>query len=79
MTLIFLWVSRVLNLAYLALDRKSGMNEIATGDGIRLKPKKPFQETKLEDVSGCLHYEGKPKTLDELDNAIRQGVLEQWQ
>ncbi len=52
---------------------------INTGDGILLKPKKPFQETKLEDVAGCLSYEGKAKTLDELDNAIRQGVLEQWQ
>ena len=52
---------------------------INTGDGILLKPKKPFQETKLEDVAGCLPYKGKAKTLDELDNAIRQGVLEQWQ
>lgn len=52
---------------------------INTDDGILLKPKQPFQETKLEDVAGCLHYKGKPKTLDELDDAIRQGVLEQWQ
>ncbi len=52
---------------------------INTGDGILLKPKQPFQESKLEDVAGCLHYEGKPKSLDELDDAIGQGVLEQWQ
>ena len=52
---------------------------INTGDGILLKPKQPFQETKLENVAGCLQYEGESKTLEELDNAIRQGILEQWQ
>ena len=52
---------------------------INTGDGILLKPKQPFQETKLENVAGCLQYEGESKTLDELDDAIRQGILEQWQ
>ncbi len=52
---------------------------IDTGDGILLKPKKPFKKTQLEDVAGCLQYGGEAKTLDELDDAIRQGVLEQWQ
>ncbi len=52
---------------------------IDTGDGILLKPKKPFQETKLEDVAGYLQYEGEAKTLDEMDDAIPQGVLEQLQ
>ena len=52
---------------------------IDMGDGILLKPKKPFEETNLEDVAGCLHYEGKAKTLEEMDNAIHQGVLEQLQ
>ncbi len=51
---------------------------IDTGDGILLKPKQPFKETKLVDVAGCLLYEGKAKTLAEMDDAIRQGVLEQW-
>ncbi len=60
-------------------SRSASLCEINTGDGILLKPKKSFQETKLEDVAGYLPYEGKAKTLDELDNAIRQGVLEQWQ
>ena len=51
---------------------------IVVGDGILLKPKKPFPETTLAQVAGCLKYRGKPKSLDELENAIRQGVLEQW-
>jgi len=57
----------------------SGQELIAidVGDGILLKPRKPFQETTLKEVAGCLKYRGKPKSLDELENAIYQGVLEQ--
>jgi len=51
---------------------------IDMGDGILLKPKKPFLETKLENVAGCLKYQGKPKSIDDLEDAIRQGVEEQW-
>ena len=43
---------------------------IDMGDGILLKPKKPFSETKLEDVAGCLKYQGKPKSIDDLEDAI---------
>jgi len=51
---------------------------IDMGDGILLKPKKPFEETTLEKVAGCLKYEGKPKSIEDLEDAIRQGVVEQW-
>ena len=51
---------------------------IDMGDGILLKPKKPFRETTLENVAGCLKYQGKPKSIDELEDAIRQGVEEQF-
>jgi AbrB family looped-hinge helix DNA binding protein len=51
---------------------------IEVGDGILLKPKKPFPETTLAQVAGCLNYRGQPKSLDELEDAIRQGVVEQW-
>ncbi|PSB17145.1 AbrB family transcriptional regulator [filamentous cyanobacterium CCP1] len=51
---------------------------IDVGDGILLKPKKPFPETTLAQVAGCLKYQGTPKSLDELENAICQGVMEQW-
>lgn len=47
---------------------------IDIGDGIILKPKKLFPETKLDDVAGCFKYQGKPKTLEDMDNAIRQGI-----
>ncbi|WP_318702360.1 MULTISPECIES: hypothetical protein [unclassified Roseofilum] len=36
-----------------------------------------FPETSLNQVAGYLKYEGIPKTLDDLEDAIRQGVEEQ--
>ncbi|NJO57819.1 MAG: AbrB/MazE/SpoVT family DNA-binding domain-containing protein [Richelia sp. RM2_1_2] len=44
---------------------------IDTGDGILLKPKKLFAETTLNEVAGCLKYQGTPKSLDDMDDAIR--------
>ncbi|AFY89423.1 AbrB/MazE/SpoVT family DNA-binding domain-containing protein [Chroococcidiopsis thermalis] len=51
---------------------------IDTGDGILLKPKKPFPETTLQNVAGCLKYQDKPKSLGEMKDAIRQGIAAQW-
>lgn len=51
---------------------------IDTGDGVLLKPKAPFQQTTLEDVASCLRYGGKRKTLDDMEQAIKQGVREQF-
>jgi AbrB family looped-hinge helix DNA binding protein len=51
---------------------------IDVGDGILLKPKKPFQETTLNQVAGCLNYQGNPKSLDELESAIAQGIKAEW-
>lgn len=58
---------------------EAGQELVATdvGDGILLKPKKPFGRTTLGDVAGCLKYRGKPKSLDDLEDAIRQGVAKQ--
>lgn len=49
---------------------------INIGDGILLKPKNPFKETTLEQVAGCLKYEEKAKTIEEMDEAIAQGIRE---
>ena len=53
-------------------SRSASLGEIDTGDGILLKPKKPFEETNLEDVAGCLQYEGKAKTLLDMKRQIIQ-------
>lgn len=44
---------------------------VDTGDGILLKPKKPFAETTLSDVAGCLKFTSEAKTIEYM-NAIRQ-------
>lgn len=50
---------------------------IDTEDGVLLKQKTPFTKTKLEDVAACLHYTGEPKSIEEMEQAIKQGVKEQ--
>lgn len=41
-----------------------------TADGILLKAAPLFAPTRLDDVAGCLAYEGPPKTIEEMDEAI---------
>lgn len=49
---------------------------VNVGDGILLRPKMSFPETKIEDVAGCLAYKGKAKTLEEMEEAIAHGALQ---
>jgi AbrB family looped-hinge helix DNA binding protein len=45
-------------------------------DGLVVKEKRPFRKTDLREVAGCLPYNGKAKTLEEMDAAIAQGAKE---
>lgn len=45
-------------------------------DGVLLRPLKPFQPAKLEEVFACLQYAGRPKTIDEMDDAIAAEIQE---
>ncbi len=47
-------------------------------NGILLKPKMPFLKTTVKEVAGCLKYKGPPKSTEEMHEAIRKGVREQW-
>jgi AbrB family looped-hinge helix DNA binding protein len=49
---------------------------IHVGDSVLLRPKSPFPETTIDEVAGCLQLTGKAKTLDEMEQAIAQGVRE---
>lgn len=49
---------------------------IAVSNGILLKPKSLFPETSLSQVAGCLKYQGHSKTLEEMDQAVEQGIKE---
>ncbi len=41
-----------------------------TPEGVLLKPESVFAETRLEEVFGCLAYQGTPKTLEEMDAGV---------
>jgi len=43
-------------------------------DGLLLRPVKPFESTRLEDVIGCAGYRGPAKTLEQMEEAIAQGA-----
>jgi AbrB family looped-hinge helix DNA binding protein len=57
---------------------KSGqeLEVVDVGDGVLLKPKKPFPETTLAEVAASLGYHGKSRTIEEMEEAIRRGAKE---
>ncbi len=57
---------------------KSELTKVETQNGNWLPVKNPFPPTRVEDVAGCLKYSGPPKTLADMEDAIRVGVLESW-
>ena len=48
------------------------------GNGVALRPKNPFPKTTVEDVAGCLFYEGPPVSIEEMNKAIEKGVRKEW-
>lgn len=47
-----------------------------TGDGILLRPKRRLKAARVEDVAGCLGYTGKVVSLEEMDEAVAEMVME---
>ena len=47
---------------------------VETTDGILLRKKIPFSRTSIEEVAGCLNYQGEAKTLTDMQSAIKRGV-----
>jgi AbrB family looped-hinge helix DNA binding protein len=45
-----------------------------TGDGILLRPASRFPRVNLDEVAGCLRSKRKPKTIAQMDEAIRRQV-----
>jgi AbrB family looped-hinge helix DNA binding protein len=42
--------------------------------GILLRPLRPFPSTNFDEVFGCLKYNGRAKTLRQMEKAIARGV-----
>lgn len=47
---------------------------VDTEDGVILKTMSPFPESTLEETASCLSYSGKPKTIEEMEEAISKGA-----
>jgi len=45
-------------------------------DGIKLRPVKTLEATTVEEVMGCIPYEGPRKTLKDMEEAIAKGAKE---
>ena len=45
------------------------------GDAVLLRPASRFPEVTLEQVAGCLRSKRKPKTLAQMDAAIKREVM----
>jgi AbrB family looped-hinge helix DNA binding protein len=50
------------------------LQAIDTDEGLLLRLASPFPETSLKEVASCLSYSGKPKTLDEMEEAVKKGA-----
>jgi len=49
-----------------------------TAQGILLKTSKATAKTSLNDLIGCTGYQGKAKTIEEMDDGIRLGIIAEW-
>lgn len=55
-----------------ALDWRPGMtfDISAQGDGILVRPSRPFRQTSLDAAAGCLSWSGPPIAIEEMAAAI---------
>ena len=51
---------------------------VDTGDGVLLKPRKPFPATRLEDGLGCAGYVGPAKSLEDIERGLTEAIHSQW-
>jgi AbrB family looped-hinge helix DNA binding protein len=51
---------------------------IEMGDGLLLRPKMPFSETRLDQVAGSLAYSGNAKSPEAIDAAMQQAAKSMW-
>lgn len=49
-----------------------------TPQGLLLKPKRLFPETRLEDGLGCAGYQGPPLSLEDIDRRLDDDLRRAW-
>jgi AbrB family looped-hinge helix DNA binding protein len=48
------------------------------GDAIVLRRARPFPPTTVEEVYGCLKYDGRPVRIEEMDEAVAREAERMW-
>ena len=63
-----------------AMDWSPGaMLSVEHGDGYVILRKRPeIRPTTIDEVAGCLKYDGPPVTLEDMDRAIEEELRERW-
>ncbi len=51
---------------------------VVRDDGILLTSEPLFPPTTLDEVAGCLHYNGSAKTIENMHEAIAEGVRQRY-
>ena len=49
------------------------------GDVVVLRRAPLFPRTTLEEVRGCLKYDGPPRTVEEMDQGIAEHIRQMWE
>jgi AbrB family looped-hinge helix DNA binding protein len=49
------------------------------GDVVVLRPANPFPPTTIDEVYGCLKYDGRPVTIEEMDEAVAREARRMWE
>lgn len=49
------------------------------GDVVILRPRRAYPRTTLEDVVGCVPYDGPPVAIEEMGAAVDDAAREMWQ
>ncbi len=47
---------------------------LSQGGGVVLRPARAFPAVSVDDLVGCLPYEGPPRSVEEMDAAVAQGL-----
>ncbi len=51
---------------------------IDTGEGVLLRPAKPFAPTTLAEVAGSLPWSGMAQSVEVMADGVRRGIREAW-
>ncbi len=52
---------------------------VNTDEGVLLKPKRAFAATTVEDLTEFRPYKGKAKSVEEMNDAVREQIASRWE